>query len=171
MNELNDNGRSETEELLTAGAIEVTNQQEFDSVIRKGGAVHNPLYCTGPLFSISEGQVFQKIVGNGVLTKINLVTSPGISFKISQINDSVKNVLYYLCTGEIITNAYIASQKPMELVFLSEEDFESWSGNHYDRNKIEVVILDDQFDELQNKTYGAEMTIVDVIDEFISEIF
>lgn len=146
--------------------LTVSNQVDFIQLIQSIEAARYDITCTDGIFSLPEKQIFKKIIGQGLTTKINLIGSEGESFKISQLGGESAQTLRFICTGEVVTHCQISSEKKIELVFSDEKTFNAWQHNVYDE-RIDIVILDDELDALIPKPYDETLTREEVIVEFV----
>ena len=69
---------------------------------------------------------------------------------------------------------YITSESTLELAFQNREEYKNWSSATIDRNKINIVFIDETMDYLieQGKDKSpAERFVDDLIEDFVDSVF
>lgn len=155
--------------------ITVNTQQELNLVLAEEAYI--TIILDGDEFSIPDQRLLTgfTFIGKNPDTSLTLTGSSGYSFcKKSKGDVHDINQLAPLGGIAAMKDLYITSETPLELAFQDREEYKSWSSATIDRDKINVVFINETMDYLidQSKDKSpAERFIDDLFEDFVDSVF
>lgn len=144
--------------------IDVFSQDELDEIIENNLGVVN-LY--GDIFIVPSSASGFTFVGKNEHTIIILKGEDDCLSAKMDDDDNDWNYVYQFDTFLItLENVIVSSDKKVELVFSTEEQFENWKSVTYDFKNIEIVIREDEYGELSIKTDNAIKADMDFLRKY-----
>lgn len=155
--------------------ITVNTQQQLNQVLAEEAFI--TIILDGDEFSIFDQRLLTgfTFIGKNKGTSLILTGTSGYSFcKKSKGNVHDINQLSPLGGIVAVKDLYITSETPLELAFQNREEYRNWSSATIDRNKINIVFIDETIDYLidQSKDKSpAERFVDDLFEDFVDSIF
>lgn len=152
----------------------VKTQQELNLVLAKEAYI--TIILDSDEFSIPDQNLLTGFTFIGkTTTLLKLVGTPGYSFCKKSKGD-VHDINQLAPFGGIIAvkDLYITSESTLELAFQNREEYSNWSSATIDRNKINIVFIDETMDYLveQSKDKSpAERFVDDLFEGFVDSVF
>lgn len=153
----------------------VKTQQQLNQVLAEEAFI--TIILDGDEFSIPDQKLLTgfTFIGKTPTTLLKLVGTPGYSFcKKSKGDVHDINQLAPLGGIAAVKDVYITSESTLELAFQDREEYKSWSSATIDRDKINVVFINETMDYLidQSKDKSpAERFIDDLFEDFVDSVF
>ncbi len=123
--------------------VSVYNQDELNSAIENHAS---EIHLHGDIFTLNNDAGSHTIIGKNEQTIVIIEGVEGTSIKLDSDaeTDEVNTFETMFLTFD---NVIISSVDNVELPFMSREGFESWSNITYDTSKVDIVIMEDEFNE------------------------
>ncbi|MGR5154849.1 hypothetical protein [Photobacterium swingsii] len=131
-------------------SVIVSNQEEFNEAVSE---MTDLIQCAGEIFTLDNDDAagLEVIEGLQNPTILILTGDETTSMKMDDLEnfEDEEDVHQFVVFGIQVKNMIVSSPQKLELVFDDREEFDSWEGVTFDTSKIEIVIKEDEWNEME----------------------